>query len=170
MLDLNNNEIIYDIRNFKIQCQGNPKYKNSFENQINFEKSIIQNNQIVPKPKLYLKTNTKVNNYINLIEDCEKRNYPKEKSPEIEKKFSTIFEYNNFKIHILENNNKKTYSIDETLIRAITVKEINNNIIALVEKMNNNVEKNIVYIPTYELRRKNPWILLEFYETKLIFT
>ena len=61
MLDLNNNEIIYDLRNFNIQCQGNQKWKNSFENQINFEKStdlVSQNNQILPKPKLNFKTNT----------------------------------------------------------------------------------------------------------------
>ena len=49
-------------------------------------------------------------------------------------------------------------------------KQQNQKLMAVVEKLNDDgiVEK--VYIPTEELRRTNPWILLNFYESKIKFT
>ena len=41
---------------------------------------------------------------------------------------------------------------------------------AVVDKMEFNGELRKTYIPTEELRKTNPWILLDFYESKIKFT
>ena len=41
---------------------------------------------------------------------------------------------------------------------------------AVVEKLNDDGNIERIYIPTEELRRTNPWILLNFYESKIKFT
>ena len=41
---------------------------------------------------------------------------------------------------------------------------------AVVEKMESNGEITKTYIPTEDLRKTNPWILLDFYESKIKFT
>ena len=41
---------------------------------------------------------------------------------------------------------------------------------ALVDKIEKNEELVKEFISTEELRRRNPWILLDFYESKIKFT
>ena len=41
---------------------------------------------------------------------------------------------------------------------------------AVVDKLESNGEINKIYIPTEELRKTNPWILLNFYESKIKFS
>ena len=41
---------------------------------------------------------------------------------------------------------------------------------AVVDKMNPGGEIIKTFIPTEELRKSNPWILLNFYESKIKFT
>ena len=41
---------------------------------------------------------------------------------------------------------------------------------AVVDKLEPSGEMIKAYIPTEELRRTNPWILLNFYESKIKFT
>ena len=69
-----------------------------------------------------------------------------------------------------ENLNEKSYIIDDSLKSVYTVKQQNQKLMAVVEKLNEegNVEK--IFIPTEELRKTNPWILLNFYESKIKFT
>ena len=69
-----------------------------------------------------------------------------------------------------ENSNVKKYIIDDSLRSVVTVKQQNQVLVAVVEKINDLgvIEKMI--IPTEELRKVNPWILLNFYESKIKFT
>ena len=69
-----------------------------------------------------------------------------------------------------EKIEEKTYIIDDSLKNVITVKQQNQKLVAVVDKMDPNGEMTKTYIPTEELRRTNPWILLNFYESKIKFT
>ena len=74
----------------------------------------------------------------------------------------------NSKILIYENEN--SYIVDNTLKSVFTVKYQNEKLMAVVEKVGENGESFKTYIPTEELRKINPWILLQFYESKIKFT
>ena len=74
------------------------------------------------------------------------------------------------KPNINENAYEKTYTIDDSLKNVITVKQQNQKLMAVVDKMDSKGEIVKTYIPTEELRKSNPWILLNFYESKIKFT
>ncbi len=67
--------------------------------------------------------------------------------------------------------NKKVYYIDEGLIRVVKVKKTNGKLIAIVDKKEKNGQYEKVIqkymCSTKELRVKNPWILIDFYESKM---
>ena len=69
-----------------------------------------------------------------------------------------------------EKIEEKTYIIDDSLKNVITVKQQNQKLMAVVDKMEPSGEMIKAYIPTEELRRTNTWILLNFYESKIKFT
>ena len=68
------------------------------------------------------------------------------------------------------NSNENTYIIDDSLKSVVTVKQQSQKLMAVVEKLETDGAMNRVYIPTEELRKTNPWILLNFYESKIKFT
>ncbi len=74
----------------------------------------------------------------------------------------------NSKILIFENEN--SYKVDSKLKRVLTVKNQNGKLMAIVEQAGEKGELFKTYIPTEELRKINPWILLQFYESKIKFT
>ena len=101
----------------------------------------------------------KINNEnINNDETSKNKNDEKNEKDEYEE---------NSKILIYENEN--TYKVDNTLIRVVKIRKENDKLIAVVEKMRENGEKYEESISTKELRSVNPWILLDFYESKIKF-
>ena len=74
----------------------------------------------------------------------------------------------NSKILIYENEN--SYKVDNSLKEVSTVKRQNGKLVAIVDKIAENGQIYKEYIPTDELRKINPWILLKFYESKIKFT
>ena len=50
------------------------------------------------------------------------------------------------------------------------MKQQNEHLMAVVNRLNENGEIIKDYILTTELRKSNPWILLDFYESKIKFT
>ena len=74
----------------------------------------------------------------------------------------------NSKILIYENEN--SYKVDNSLKEVTTVKRQNGKLVAIVDKIGENGQIYKAYIPTEELRKINPWILLKFYESKIKFT
>ena len=73
----------------------------------------------------------------------------------------------NTKVFIYENEN--SYKVDNKLKNVITVKKVDGQLTAVVSKLQDNGEIIKTYIPTEELRKINPWILLKFYESKIKF-
>ncbi len=71
---------------------------------------------------------------------------------------------------VSEKKDESTYVIDDSLKKVLTVKQQNQKLMAFVEKLEVNGEITKTYIPTEELRKTNPWILLDFYESKIKFT
>ena len=65
---------------------------------------------------------------------------------------------------------KKAYIIDDSLDNVVTVKQKNQKLMAIVEKIDSNGVITKTYISTEELRKVNPWILLNFYESKIKFS
>jgi len=68
------------------------------------------------------------------------------------------------------NENKKTFTVNDELKNVITVKQQGQTLMAIVEKMDEKGNINKISIPTEELRKINPWILINFYESKIKFT
>ena len=62
------------------------------------------------------------------------------------------------KPNINENAYEKTYTIDDSLKNVITVKQQNQKLMAVVDKMDSKGEIVKTYIPTEESRKSNPWI------------
>ena len=77
---------------------------------------------------------------------------------------------NGEKQEINGNLNDNVHVIDDNLKNVITVKQEDNILKALVERIDENGEIKKELISTEELRRTNPWILLDFYESKIKFT
>ncbi len=62
-----------------------------------------------------------------------------------------------------------SYNIDKSLTKIITVKKQNEILMAVIDKILENGEKATAFFPTEKVRIDNPWILLDFYESKLTF-
>ena len=104
----------------------------------------------------------------DIKEENDKKNQensPNAKKPEEGLKVND----DNSKQDINEKNNEKSYIIDDSLKNVITVKQQNEHLMAVVNRLNENGEIIKDYILTTELRKSNPWILLDFYESKIKF-
>ena len=66
-------------------------------------------------------------------------------------------------------NNSTLYKIDESLNKVLAVKKDENNLVAIVRKLHKNGEVTKELIITDKLKKLNPWILIEYYESKIKF-
>ena len=163
---------------YKIKWEGYPMSQSTWEPMKNLEtaKDLVEeynrthpitNSQKTTKSESKQKDDSFINKKRNKEneEKCQ-QNSQDEKGPEEEVKNNNVITNASSN----ENLNEKSYIIDDSLKSVFTVKQQNQKLMAVVEKLNDdgNVEK--VYIPTEELRRTNPWILLNFYESKIKFT
>ena len=163
---------------YKIKWEGYPMSQSTWEPMKNLEtaKDLVEeynrthpitNSQKTTKSESKQKDDSFINKKRNKEneEKCQ-QNSQDEKGPEEEVKNNNAITNASSN----ENLNEKSYIIDDSLKSVFTVKQQNQKLMAVVEKLNDdgNVEK--VYIPTEELRRTNPWILLNFYESKIKFT
>ena len=113
----------------------------------------------VPKDEIINDTNEE-------IEKNNQENTPNEKKPEENIKAVN----NDSKPEINENNKENTYIIDDSLKNVVTVKQQNGELMAVINRFNESGELIKDQISTNELRKSNPWILLDFYESKIKFT
>ena len=168
---------------YKIKWEGYPMSQSTWEPMKNLEtaKELVEeynlSHPILTQPKSKTKSVKKDNTFIHKKKDRENdvkiENEEKYKEiPQNEKMpengANNIID--DLKPNIIENGYKKTYTIDDSLKTVVTVKQQNQKLMAVVDKMENNGEMTKTYIPTEELRRTNPWILLDFYESKIKFT
>ena len=70
----------------------------------------------------------------------------------------------------MQEDNVRKYIVDNTLEKVSTVRKRDNKLMAVVKKKKSNGEYEEVEIETIKLRNENPWILLDFYESKIKFT
>ena len=173
---------------YKLKWEGYPMSQSTWEPMKNLEtaKELVEEyNQTHPfspqtkvtKPKISKKNNS----FINKKKDREKEEKSEEKSEkdqnnkEISKndknpENGANINGDDLKPNINENGYEKIYTIDDSLKTVITVKQQNQKLMAVVDKMELNGELKKTYIPTEDLRKTNPWILLDFYESKIKFT
>ena len=164
---------------YKIKWEGYPLSQSTWEPMVNLEsaKQLIEEYDLshpmepakkhVPKKKnaTYMgkkRKNENIEKTDKNAENVPKINGNEEKTPNIQVEEETK-ENNN------ENPNVKTFIIDDSLKGVLTVKQQNQRLMAVVDKLENGEIKK-ENIPTQELRKTNPWILLDFYESKIKFT
>ena len=70
----------------------------------------------------------------------------------------------------IQNDLVRKYNIDDSLKKVTTVRKRDNKLMAVVVKMNELGMTNEIEIETNNLKYDNPWILLDFYESKIKFT
>ena len=161
---------------YKIKWEGYPMNQSTWEPLKNLENAIeLVDEYDKYHPKIINEIKTK-GEKITLL--CKKRKEPNNKEIEEDEKEKVDINSNNQnnkeKGNILleenENQNKKsTYKIDNSLKSVVTVKKQNETMIAIVDKIESNGDLIKETITTEELRLINPWILLEFYESKIKF-
>ena len=161
---------------YKIKWEGYPLSQSTWEPMKNLEsaKELIEeynlSHPIEPikkhvskkKSATYINKKRKLDEKINIIE---------ENAPQVDKneEKNQIIKNEESKENNNENPNVKTFIIDDSLKNVLTVKQHNQQLMAVVDKLENGEIKK-ENIPTEELRRTNPWILLDFYESKIKFT
>jgi hypothetical protein len=168
---------------YKIKWEGYPMSQSTWEPMKNLEtaKELVEeynlSHPILAQPKSKTKSVKKDNTFIH-----KKKDRDNDVKIENEEKYKEIPQnekmpenganniIDDLKPNIIENGYEKTYTIDDSLKTVVTVKQQNQKLMAVVDKMENNGEMTKTYIPTEELRRTNPWILLDFYESKIKFT
>lgn len=168
---------------YKIKWEGYPMSESTWEPMKNLEsaKEIVEEyDRLHPFPKS-TKTETKKKDSLlnkkrnlgstDIVKSVEENNQneeiKEEKVQQIEKNNEEEIKQNNNNI---EGTSEKTYIIDDSLKKVLTVKQQGTKLVAVVEKMDKNGDISNPYIPTENLRVTNPWILLDFYESKIKFT
>ena len=169
---------------YKIKWEGYPINQCTWEPMKNLEsaKELVEEyDRSNPETSQKSTNKKKSNSFLNKKRKEEKQ---KEENEEKEIKEEKIQEKNqneknedevklnddDSKQNINESINEKSYTIDDSLKSVVTVKQQNQKLMAVVDKMEQNGEMKKDYIPTDELRKRNPWILLDFYESKIKFT
>ena len=160
---------------YKIKWVGYPMSESTWEPLINLETAkemVAEYDKAHPiskqnKPSKS-KSRPKKESFIN-----KKRKEEKTEKIGQNEKISDEFNKNN-DIDLKEKDNKNTfekaYYVDESLKDVFTVKQQNQKLMALVSKLdsNGNIIKSL--ISTEELKKTNPWILINFYESKIKFS
>ena len=101
----------------------------------------------------------------------EKKEEPEQPKEEEQKAENNIIDENQQNNNIIvQQDNSKKYNIDDSLKRVTTVRKRDNKLMAVVVKMKENGETEEIEIETNTLKYDNPWILLDFYESKIKFT
>ena len=116
------------------------------------------------------KKNEETNNTNNKNEVINNENKNNEEIKKEKKEIEPIEDNYEENSKILIYENEITYKVDYSLKKVVRVKKLEGKLIAVVEKIGEKGEKSEENIPTDELRKINPWILLEFYESKIKFT
>ena len=134
--------------------------------QQNKDKNESKNNSYLKKKRLLKKEVKKEEKGKEEIEQKEEKN---ENIPVEEEKKSNN-ENNNGSINLEENEYIRKYIINDSLKSVTTVRKKENKLIAEVKKLKPNNEIEDIEIETSRLKTENPWILLDFYESKIKFT
>ena len=167
---------------YKIKWEGYPMSQSTWEPVENLKTAIelVQeydklhplefiNRKRKPSKKMReIKKGKEENNNPPLEENKEEVKQVKEENNENNEK-NKIEEEQPNNIITLEENIKQ-YNIDDSLKKVTTVRKRDNKLMAAVEKMKENGGTEEIEVETFILKKDNPWILLDFYESKIKFT
>ena len=173
----NNNRLEY-----KIKWEGYPMSQSNWEPIENLKTAIelvieydnlhpLKQNKKVSQPKKFLGKKKKLKNSVKkeITKMVEKKPEGGKEQEKIEK--INIAEEDNQTFTVIpQDDYKKKYNIDDSLKSVITVRKKDNKLVAAVEKMKENGDLERIEIETSKLKNDNPWILLDFYESKIKFT
>ena len=170
---------------YKIKWEGYPLNQSTWEPLENLQTAMelvnefdkvyeLQNkNKNESKNNSYLKKKRALKKEVKKEEkgkdEIEQKEEKIEKIPVEEEKKSNN-ENNNESINLEENENIRKYVINDSLKSVTTVRKKDNKLIAEVKKLKENNDIEDIEIETSRLKTENPWILLDFYESKIKFT
>ena len=161
---------IRDKYQYKIKWEGYPMTQCTWEPIENLKNALYLVEEFNKNHPM--KNNKSKNNKDLKVLNKKRNNEQKEENINAPKEENNI-QNNNIQEkspNINENNNILTFDIDGSLKKVLTVKKQNEILMAVVEKMKENGEIIKAYLSTEDLRKSNPWILLDFYESKIKFT
>ncbi len=161
---------IKDKYQYKIKWEGYPMTQCTWEPIENLKNALYLVEEFNKNHPM--KNNKSKNNKDLKVLNKKRNNEQKEENINAPKEENNI-QNNNIQEkspNINENNNILTFDIDGSLKKVLTVKKQNEILMAVVEKMKENGEMIKAYLSTEDLRKSNPWILLDFYESKIKFT
>ena len=161
---------IRDKYQYKIKWEGYPMTQCTWEPIENLKNALYLVEEFNKNHPM--KNNKSKNNKDLKVLNKKRNNEQKEENINAPKEENNI-KNNNIQEkspNINENNNILTFDIDGSLKKVLTVKKQNEILMAVVEKMKENGEIIKAYLSTEDLRKSNPWILLDFYESKIKFT
>ena len=170
---------------YKIKWEGYPLNQSTWEPLENLQTAMELVREFDKNHDL-LNKNQKENNNTHL---GRKRGLKKVKKPEVEEKSDNekkeekfeiapeekekkeYNEKNNATINLEEENDHvRKYVINDSLKSVTTVRKKDNKLMAEVKRLKENNETEDIEIETSRLKTENPWILLDFYESKIKFT
>ena len=172
---------------YKIKWEGYPMNQSTWEPLENLRTAMelveeYDNEHPIPKKLIGKKKNrtkkeeTKesTEKKENQIQEIQEKKEEIEQPKEEEEQNKNINLDENKPIYAINNQmpeeNVRKYIIDTTLEKVSTVRKRDNKLMAVVKKKKSNDEFEEIEIETFKLRNENPWILLDFYESKIKFT
>ena len=168
---------------YKIKWEGYPLNQSTWEPLENlqtamelvneFDKVYEQQNKNESKNNSYLKKKRLLKKEVKKEEKGKEEIEQKEEKNEnipVEEEKKSNNENNNGSINLEENEYIRKYIINDSLKSVTTVRKKENKLIAEVKKLKPNNEIEDIEIETSRLKTENPWILLDFYESKIKFT
>ena len=178
---------VNDRYEYKIKWEGYPMNQSTWEplenlrtamelveeydNEHPIPKKLIGKKRKSVKKEVIKDTTEKKENQIQEVQE-KKEEIGQPKEEEEQNKNINLDE--NRPIYAINNQmpeeNVRKYIVDTTLEKVSTVRKRDNKLMAVVKKKKTNGDYEEVEIETFKLRNENPWILLDFYESKIKFT
>ena len=142
-----------------------------YDNEHPIPKKLIGKKRKSVKKEVIKDTTEKKENHIQEVQE-KKEEIEQPKEEEEQNKNINLDE--NRPIYAINNQmpeeNVRKYIVDTSLEKVSTVRKRDNKLMAVVKKKKTDGEFEEVEIETFKLRNENPWILLDFYESKIKFT
>ena len=178
---------VNDRYEYKIKWEGYPMNQSTWEPLENLRTAMelveeYDNEHPIPKKLIGKKKNRTKKDETkestekkeNQIQEVQEKKEEIEQPKEEEEQNKNINLDENKPIYAINNQmpeeNVRKYIIDTTLEKVSTVRKRDNKLMAVVKKKKSNGEFEEIEIETFKLRNENPWILLDFYESKIKFT
>ena len=147
---------------------GRRKIKNKYEYLIKWKDYSIEESTWEPEDKLFT-IKYLIEEYDNLCDEKEKKkkNSNKKKNNEklIEKNKALSLEV----VSDINSDKNPYFLIDDSLDKILAIKLEKNELVGIVERRDKEGKVYTEKISTEDIKKINPWILVDFYESKISF-